>query len=724
MSLFQRRWLIVSLALVTGTVAAGLLLTSMLGQHAGSASAANVSGDTSAGIGEGGERAEAASTRTAPLTTPPRPTVAVRRGPISETLLLGGRVAAVEEEGIVFPVIGRVEAVFVKPGDTVEEGQVVVQADTTEVQRELSAARARVELGTIRLEQAHAQAQARQRQTEHAAEVERTRRQNAVIDAEAVVRRAEEELVRVRQGVPQSDRRAAEAAITSARSTLESAQAELTRVSAGPSEIELRTADQQVRSAQLALHRAQTEFDRLSKGADPNDVRAAEREVAAAQSALDRARMEYDRLFRGDPTAISAAEREVQRAELALRTAQSTRIDSSGSREAQRTARASREAAIATARLAVQDAQERLAAARRGPDRAEVDVARRNVQSAQSALQTATERLEQVRKGPDELALATAHQAVESAETAVKAAEARYLELAAGPPPDRIAAARSAVQSAHTGVASAMDRLAELNSRPTRAELREAEERLVAARTMLMRVQEEPAPVALEEGDAGAFDRVVLEKNLEQDRAQVATLEQQLAALTLRSPFSGTVSAVHVRPGDPVDRGIQVLAVARPGDPVIHADVSSEDAAKLALGQRARILGDGVTGSPPEATLVQIVDGPGGAGRVAHLQVRWTDTPPAYRAAVQAAITVLEKEHVLLIPKGAVRTSGQRRYVEYMEGDARRTVDVSLGITGATDVEVLSGLREGQLILAGNGAAGATSTVDSTTPAGTAPTPR
>lgn len=720
-----------SLTFVIGIVVMGAAIAMMRDGQRFTRIVANASADTNAMANGADESADMSAgptqqvtpaSYTAPtLTAPARPTVTVRRGPISERLLMGGYVTAVEEEAIIFPVIGRVEAVFVKPGDVVEQGQVVVQAETTDAQRELSAARARVELGTIRLEQAQAQAQTRQRQAEHAAEVEATRRVGAITDAEAAVRRAEDELVRVKQGAPMADRRAAEAAIVTARASAESAEAELVRVSAGASEIELRTADQAVWTARLALQRAQADFDKLSRGADPNDVRAAEREVAAAQSALDRARMDYDRLFRGDPTAVAAAEREVQRAELALRTAQDTRIDSSATRETQRTARASREASIATARLALQDAQARLAVARRGPDRAEVEVARRNVQSAQSTLQTANERLEQVRKGPDELALATANQAVETALTAVKAAEARHLELAAGPPPERVASARSAVQSARAGVASAMDRLAELNSRPTRSELREAEERLVAARTTLERIQDAPAP-PVEDGDPGAYDRVVLEKNLEQDRAQVATLEAQLAGLSLRAPFAGIVSAVQVRPGDPVDRGVQVLSLAKPGDPMVQVDVNSEDATKLALGQRAVVLGDGIAEPSPEATLIKIVDGPGGGGRVAHLQVRWNQSPPIYRSPIQANVTVLEKENALLIPKSAVRTSGQRRYVEYMDGDARRTLDISLGLTGATDVEVLSGLREGQIILNGNSALNATPTLTTTNQTG-APAP-
>jgi multidrug efflux pump subunit AcrA (membrane-fusion protein) len=95
-----------------------------------------------------------------------RETVAVRRGTIAELLPLSGRVAALDETAVKFPLPGRIDGVLVKAGDAVEQGQLLLQADSKEIQSDLASARSRVELGSVRLEQAKAQAQARQRQAE------------------------------------------------------------------------------------------------------------------------------------------------------------------------------------------------------------------------------------------------------------------------------------------------------------------------------------------------------------------------------------------------------------------------------------------------------------------------------------------------------------------------------------------------------------------------------
>jgi multidrug efflux pump subunit AcrA (membrane-fusion protein) len=120
-----------------------------------------------------------------------RQIVTVRRGPISELLGLSGRVAGLDEVALSFPTLARVETVSVAPGQAVETGQVLLEAESKEVAKQLEAARARVDVSTLRLTQAEAQAQARQREAERRADVERIRLQLAVTAAEGALVRTQ-----------------------------------------------------------------------------------------------------------------------------------------------------------------------------------------------------------------------------------------------------------------------------------------------------------------------------------------------------------------------------------------------------------------------------------------------------------------------------------------------------------------------------------------------------
>jgi multidrug efflux pump subunit AcrA (membrane-fusion protein) len=66
---------------------------------------------------------------------------------------------------------------------------------------------------------------------------------------------------------------------------------------------------------------------------------------------------------------------------------------------------------------------------------------------------------------------------------------------------------------------------------------------------------------------------------------------------------------------------------------------------------------------------------------------------------MNAVILVQEKNDALKIPKSALREFMGRSYVRVMEGDTRKEIDVEVGIRGATEVEIIKGLKAGQEVI-------------------------
>jgi hypothetical protein len=56
----------------------------------------------------------------------------------------------------------------------------------------------------------------------------------------------------------------------------------------------------------------------------------------------------------------------------------------------------------------------------------------------------------------------------------------------------------------------------------------------------------------------------------------------------------------------------------------------------------------------------------------------------------------------LVVPLPAVRTTGNRKYVELLDSGQRRTVDVTIGITSDKDAEILTGIVENQQVILAN----------------------
>jgi macrolide-specific efflux system membrane fusion protein len=62
-------------------------------------------------------------------------------------------------------------------------------------------------------------------------------------------------------------------------------------------------------------------------------------------------------------------------------------------------------------------------------------------------------------------------------------------------------------------------------------------------------------------------------------------------------------------------------------------------------------------------------------------------------------IITKRKENVVVIPPSTLRTIGSRTYVQVVDADGKREVDVEVGQQTATQVEIISGLTPGQKVV-------------------------
>jgi len=79
--------------------------------------------------------------------------------------------------------------------------------------------------------------------------------------------------------------------------------------------------------------------------------------------------------------------------------------------------------------------------------------------------------------------------------------------------------------------------------------------------------------------------------------------------------------------------------------------------------------------------------------------VRFTDQPDLRPGpAAEVVVPAVTRSGVLVVPLAAVHTADGKRYVT-LQGDRRREVEVQLGLEAEDQAEVLSGLREGDVVL-------------------------
>ncbi len=202
-------------------------------------------------------------------------------------------------------------------------------------------------------------------------------------------------------------------------------------------------------------------------------------------------------------------------------------------------------------------------------------------------------------------------------------------------------------------------------------------------------------------------------ERLQNRRDQVA---QDLENFTFRAPVDGlaviqtfnrgTSNSVQYQVGDRISPGQTLLKIVDPLSLQLEARANQVEARRLRIGMPAKIAVDAF----PEVTLsgtVQSVGVIAAATRMGSYYVRTVPVIVRFQGldsrlfpdlSAAATVTIASKEGVLTIPREAVHLEGGAPHVHVrtVEGFAKQ--DVELGLSGATAVEVVSGLQAGQRI--------------------------
>ena len=218
------------------------------------------------------------------------------------------------------------------------------------------------------------------------------------------------------------------------------------------------------------------------------------------------------------------------------------------------------------------------------------------------------------------------------------------------------------------------------------------------------------------------FDLKLLQNTLKQKEAALADAQQALADHTIRAPFSGILASFDLRRGDSVANEGSVGTLIS-DQKIAELSLNEVDAAKVKVGNKASLTFDAVedltlTGEVAEIDTVGTVT-QGVVSYTVKIGFDTQDERVKPGMTVNASIVIDEKQDVLRVPSSAVKTQNDRSYVlvfdpPLSEGRSPRgpsaqagvtsdvepkQVDVEVGISDDTHVEILSGLAEGQQIV-------------------------
>lgn len=231
-------------------------------------------------------------------------------------------------------------------------------------------------------------------------------------------------------------------------------------------------------------------------------------------------------------------------------------------------------------------------------------------------------------------------------------------------------------------------------------EVTAAEQRLAATNVSLQILQERKT----QRYDAGDIERA--KTAFEEAQAAYAGAQAVLNQAHVRAPFAGTVYSIPVSKSEYVQQGALLLQMADLSKLQVRGYFDEPEIGKLRVGQPITIEWDARPGKEWQGHIARVPSTiiTYGTRNVGEVLITIDDSEGQLLPATNVRVTVIvaNQGNVLNVPREALHTDRGKSYVfRIVNGKLRRT-QVTVGNLNLTQVEILSGLKEGDQVALGS----------------------
>lgn len=212
--------------------------------------------------------------------------------------------------------------------------------------------------------------------------------------------------------------------------------------------------------------------------------------------------------------------------------------------------------------------------------------------------------------------------------------------------------------------------------------------------------------------DKGGDDPDVRLKMLDYESAQLQlkSLRSQLERSTLVATVDGIITYIEpMKLGDQVSAYKQLVTISDPNSMKLVYTASSQNdlvGVEINMDVNVKIKDKSYVGKVVQTPMTApISDNKTIQDKNSKsLFINVPKLPAEVSVGSQADITIVteQRENVLVIPRSGLRSYMGRDYVQIMEGESRKEIDVEKGIVAAREVEIRKGITEGQKIILNN----------------------
>lgn len=194
---------------------------------------------------------------------------------------------------------------------------------------------------------------------------------------------------------------------------------------------------------------------------------------------------------------------------------------------------------------------------------------------------------------------------------------------------------------------------------------------------------------------------------LKETRERFAQIQDQISKTIVTAEQDGLILHSTIRPGMMVSPGSMVMMAGNPSDLNVIFGVNEYDSAKLKVGLKAYITGEGFYGSTYEGVIVKIApiatqaQGSRGIENSVKVTLEVLDPDDKIKPGFTATVEIIaeEKSGTLILPLESVtEEDGIKKVLALTNGETVEKI-VKTGIRNELYVEILDGIEEGEEVL-------------------------
>jgi len=255
---------------------------------------------------------------------------------------------------------------------------------------------------------------------------------------------------------------------------------------------------------------------------------------------------------------------------------------------------------------------------------------------------------------------------------------------------------------------AAGDELIRLDDREIRLQITEASSSITREQVDLAREDYERKQRLFADG---AVTRSVLDQSKNQflgldstyrsAQARIAQLRERLAKTRISAPLSGIVARLEVEPGEFVAPGAPMAVIEDMEEVLVMVEVADRDVVRLRPLQVVEATSDAFPGKIFSGVVERIGSTANPVTRAFEVEARIANPEGELRSGMIISLRILlEKRSALVVPAEAlVAETGTTARVLVVSNGVARSADVQVGRRSDRDVELLSGLAEGDEVV-------------------------